>query len=123
MLTRTIVYSENTSNQINQDSIQSLTASEIKYANLIFAEHKSLLTENTLLKEQLINFEELNCNLLAVDTLRQVQLIEYKQLNNEYLNQINDLNLKLKKNNNKLAYWKIGGITISVALILALIFK
>lgn len=123
MLTRTIVYSENTSNQISQDSILSLTPSEIKYANLIFAEHKNLLIENSLLNKQVANFEELTTNLLAVDTLRQVQVAEYKQLSDDYLSKINELNSKIKSKNAKLTCWKVGGITVSVALAILLILK
>lgn len=90
---------------------------------MIFAEHKNLLIENSLLNKQVANFEELTTNLLAVDTLRQVQVAEYKQLSDDYLSKINELNSKIKSKNAKLTCWKVGGITVSVALAILLILK
>lgn len=102
------------------DSIVSVTASDLKYANLIFVEHKKLLTENSLLYQQLGNCIDLNNQLVQVDSLRKEQIFE---LNKKHTKQINDLNKEIKKKNNSILYWQIGGITISVGLILFLLFK
>lgn len=96
------------SNEIN-DSIVSVTASDIKYANLIFVEHQKLLKENSLLNKQITNYQNLNYQLEQVDSIRQQQIIE--------------LNKQVKKQNKHLLYWQVGGITVSVGLILLLIFK
>ncbi len=102
------------------DSTVSVTASDLKYANLIFVEHKKLLTENSLLYQQLGNCIDLNNQLVQVDSLRKEQIFE---LNKKHTKQINDLNKEIKKKNNSILYWQIGGITISVGLILFLLFK
>lgn len=102
------------------DSTVSVTASDLKYANLIFVEHKKLLTENSLLYQQLGNCIDLNNQLVQVDSLRKEQIFE---LNKKHTKQINDLNKEIKKKNNSILCWQIGGITISVGLILFLLFK
>ena len=102
------------------DSTVSVAASDLKYANLIFVEHKKLLTENSLLYQQLGNCIDLNNQLVQVDSLRKEQIFE---LNKKHTKQINDLNKEIKKKNNSILYWQIGGITISVGLILFLLFK
>ena len=102
------------------DSIVSVTASDLKYANLIFVEHKKLLTENSLLYQQLGNCIDLNNQLVQVDSLRKEQIFE---LNKKHTKQINDLNKEIKKKNNSILCWQIGGITISVGFILFLLFK
>ena len=119
-LTKIISFSSTTSTPIEQDSIVSVTASDLKYANLIFVEHKKLLTENSLLYQQLGNCIDLNNQLVQVDSLRKEQIFE---LNKKHTKQINDLNKEIKKKNNSILYWQIGGITISVGLILFLLFK
>lgn len=119
-LTKIISFSSTTSTPIEQESIVSVTASDLKYANLIFVEHKKLLTENSLLYQQLGNCIDLNNQLVQVDSLRKEQIFE---LNKKHTKQINDLNKEIKKKNNSILYWQIGGITISVGLILFLLFK
>lgn len=123
MLAKTISFSENTSIPTNQDSIVWITASDLKYANLIFAEHKKLLIDNSLLSEQIVNFTKLTSNLEQINELRLKEIGEYRNLTNSYLNQINDLNKEIKKKNTIIRYWQIGGITVSVGLILFLILK
>lgn len=119
-LTKIISFSSTTSTPIEQESIVSVAASDLKYANLIFVEHKKLLTENSLLYQQLGNCIDLNNQLVQVDSLRKEQIFE---LNKKHTKQINDLNKEIKKKNNSILYWQIGGITISVGLILFLLFK
>lgn len=119
-LTKIISFSSTISTPIEQDSIVSVAASDLKYANLIFVEHKKLLTENSLLYQQLGNCIDLNNQLVQVDSLRKEQIFE---LNKKHTKQINDLNKEIKKKNNSILYWQIGGITISVGLILFLLFK
>lgn len=123
MLAKTISFSENISISTNQDSIVWITASDLKYANLIFVEHKKLIIDNSLLSEQVVNFTKLTDNLEQINELRLREISEYKNLTNSYLNQIDDLNKEIKKKNTTIKYWQIGGITVSVGLILFLILK
>jgi hypothetical protein len=123
MLTRIIAFSSNISQPIENDSTVSVTVSDIKYANLIFVEHKKLLTENNLLNEQLNNYIQVNNQLVQVDSLRKVQLGEYKVLNQEYLDKIENLNQQLSSKSNTLKYWQVGGLTVSVGLLVFLLLK
>jgi hypothetical protein len=123
LLTKIIAFSEITSNPIETDSTVLVTVSDIKYANLIFVEHKNLQSENTLLKQQLSNYEELNSELTEIDLLREQQLNTYKKANENYSEQVANLNKQLSNKTNTVKYWKIGGISVSAALLLLLIFK
>jgi hypothetical protein len=123
LLTKIIAFSEITSNPIENDSTVLVTVSDIKYANLIFVEHKNLQSENTLLKQQLSNYEELNSELTEIDLLREQQLNTYKKANENYSEQVANLNKQLSNKTNTVKYWKIGGISVSAALLLLLIFK
>ena len=55
-----------------------------------------------------------------MDSLRIEQI---KALDKGYRFQINTLNDEIKKKNNHLMYWKVGGITVSAGLLLFLLFK
>lgn len=93
-----------------------MSITDIKYANLIFAEHKKLLTENKLLVEQNQEYNNLVVNLNKVDSIR-------KQQNYIYEKQIDYLSKECKNKDRTIKYWKIGGITISIGLIIALLVK
>lgn len=108
---------------IEQDSTVSVTASEIKYANLIFVEHKKLIRENTYLCEQVDNLQDLNKENEKLDSLRCEQITEYDRINKDYLHQIDKLSKDLNKKNKVLRGWQIGGITVSVGLILFLLLR
>lgn len=123
MLTRIGCFSSNTSTPTEPDSIVSVTASDIKYANLIFVEHKKLRVENECLYEQVSNLEELNIQNMRLDSLRVEQIGEYDKLTKSYATQIEQLNKDIKKKNVELKAWQIGGITVSVGLILFLLLK
>ena len=123
LLMRTICFSSNISEVIPQDSTVLITSEQLKYANLIFVEHKKLLKENQLLNQQVNNYEIKTDYLLKTDSLRVAQLSEYQNMNNSYIQQVEDLNESIKKKNRAITYWKIGGITVSVGLILFLFLK
>lgn len=116
ILTRIVSFSSNISEVTNNDTIVSVSITDIKYANLIFAEHKKLLTENKLLVEQNQEYNNLVVNLNKVDSIR-------KQQNYIYEKQIDYLSKECKNKDRTIKYWKIGGITISIGLIIALLVK
>lgn len=123
MLARITCFSSTISTPIEQDSTVLVTTSDLKYANLIFVEHDKLLKENSLLYQQIGNYTELNKQLVQVDSLRMQQISEYNELNQSYVNQIDALNKEVKKKNRTIRYWQIGGVTVSVGLVLFLLLK
>lgn len=95
----------------------------MKYANLIFVEHKKLLEENDLLTQQVQNYQAKTDFLLRTDSLRIAQITNYQLINETYATQIEDLNKAIKKKDRAVTCWKIGGITVSVGLVLFLLLK
>ena len=116
LLATTTSFSSTISSGIEKDTIVSLTPSQLKETNLIFAEHSKLLIENRLLREQVNNYIEDNDLLIKADSVRLSQISAYRELNNS-------LNESLKKKNKTLFFWKVGGITLSSSLILLLLVK
>ena len=123
LLTRMFCFSKTTLNQTENDSIVCVSIQDIKYANLIFAEHNKLMKDNILLSQQIENYKTLTNTLVQVDSLRIEQLNEYSILNQNYQERIEDLNKQIKKKNKTLLIWQIGGITVSTSLLLFLLFK
>lgn len=60
---------------------------------------------------------------MRLDSLRVEQIGEYDKLTKSYATQIEQLNKDIKKKNVELKAWQIGGITVSVGLILFLLLK
>lgn len=81
------------------------------------------MVENEYLYEQISNLEELNIQNETIDSLRVEQISEYDKLNKSYVMQVNQLNKDIKKKNAQLKAWQIGGITVSIGLILFLLLK
>lgn len=123
LLTKISSFSQTTLTQIEQDSTVSITAVDLKYANLIFAEHKKLLSENEFLYEQVDNLNHLNLQNEKIEELRLLQIDELECINQSQMNQITYLEKELKKKKNKLVAWEIGGVTVTVGLLLFLLLK
>ena len=123
LLTKMFCFSKTTLNQTENDSIVCISIQDIKYANLIFAEHNKLMKDNILLSQQIENYKTLTNTLVQVDSLRIEQLNEYSILNQNYQERIEDFNKQIKKKNKTLLIWQIGGITVSTSLLLFLLFK
>lgn len=123
LLVRITCFSSTTSEVTRQDSTVSITSDQLKYANLIFVEHKKLLEENDLLTQQVQNYQAKTDFLLRTDSLRIAQITNYQLINETYATQIEDLNKAIKKKDRAVTCWKIGGITVSVGLILFLLLK
>lgn len=107
---------------ILEDSVI-VSNNDIKYANLIFIEHQKLLEENNLLYEQLENYENEISVFEQIDSIRVSEIAEYQNLNNFYQNKIEKLEFDINKKNKQLQCWQIGGITITIGLILFILFK
>lgn len=123
LLATTISFSQNTSNETKRDSIVSITSSQLKETNLIFAEHWKLLQQNNLLSEQVKNYQEENLLLMQSDSLRIIQLQNYESLSKAYSVKIDNLNKEISKKNKTIMAWKVGGVTVTVGLMVWLLLK
>lgn len=103
------------------DSVIGITPIQLKTTNLIFVEHEKLLKENSLLKIQLDNYIKDNQLLTQTDSIRTIQLKGYKDLDTQNKKQIEQLNKDLSRKKKELTVWKIGGLGISVGLLLWLL--
>lgn len=123
LLATTISFSQDTSNETRRDSIVSITSSQLKETNLIFAEHWKLLQQNNLLSEQVKNYQEENLLLMQSDSLRIIQLQNYESLSKAYSVKIDNLNKEISKKNKTIMAWKVGGVTVTVGLMIWLLLK
>lgn len=105
------------------DSTVLITTSDLKYTNLIFVEHNKLQQENSLLQSQLSNYIILTNQLEQVDSLRIKQVTEYKNLNQQYITNIESLNEDIKRKEQTIWNWKVGGIAVSIGLAIVLLLK
>lgn len=119
----TTCFSQNISGGIEKDSIVLITPNQLKEANLIFVEHQKLLRENDLLFKQISNYKLDNELLLKTDSLRTLQLRNYEGLTESYSLKIEQLNKEIKRKNNTLLVWKVGGVTVGVGLLVWLLLK
>lgn len=113
----------NTSNVIENDSIVLISSKDLKYANLIFVEHKKLLKENSSLNLQVNNYKEKICVQEEIDSIRMSQIIEYQHINDAYVESIETLNKTIDRKNKTITSWKIGCFAVSLGLILFLVLK
>lgn len=122
MLIPIMSFSQITSTQIVNDSIP-VSVDDIKYSNLLFVEHESLIQENYLLNHQIHHYEELVNFLEDTNDLQKQEINCYRNLTDSYYEDIKSLKQEIKQKNKSILGWAIGGTTISIGLILLLIFK
>ena len=113
---RIISFSETISSPIEQESTVSITATELKYTNLIFIEHKRLLVDNSLLKVQVNNYSNLYNQQLELDNIRK------EELDNCY-SQIYTLQESLSFKDRSFKILTIGSISVSVGLLILFLVK
>lgn len=96
-------FSENISkNKKVEDSLIWITPTQLKQINLIFVEHKKLLTRDSLLSQQVLNLEQVYINYNKIDSLRQEQLqIAQKKIEADSIQMIN-MNKKIEKSKKKI---------------------
>lgn len=113
-LTKITSFSITTSTSINQDStVYTITPEQIKYTNLIFVEHQKLLKENSLLNEQISNYQSLHNNFIKLDSIQKDQINNQLKINYDLCKEIDKKNKVIR----------IGGITVGISLILILLLK
>lgn len=76
-----------------------------------------------MLYQQIENYKAKTNILLKTDSLRVEQIANYQHINEEYILQIDNLNKAIKKKDRTVTCWKIGGITVSIGLVLFLLLK
>lgn len=116
-------FSSTISREIEADSIVLITPSELKETNLIFAEHSKFIVENELLIEQIENLEQDVKLLQEADSIRCQQINNYEVVSQSYQSYIRTLNDKIKRKDRIVLAWQIGGVTVSVGLLLLLLLK
>ena len=99
---------------VNESELVTITAKQLKTANLIFLEHEKLSKEVPLLNEKISNLEKINSIWQHTDSIRKSNELKYiKTINN------NDSKIKqLKKDKNIL----LGTSFTSIALFLLSLF-
>lgn len=123
LLATTICFSQNISSETSPDSIVSITSEQLRYTNLIFAEHEKLLVENDLLYTQIGNYQDKLNVAERTDSLRAQQISQYKKIGDIYALRIGDLNDCISKKDRTILGLKIGCITVSVGAVLLLLLK
>lgn len=81
------------------------------------------MEENSLLNTQVKNYQAKTDLLLKTDSIRVSQLNNCNYLNESYATQIEEMNAAIRKKERAIICWKIGGITVSAALVLFLLLK
>lgn len=123
LLATTICFSQNISSETSPDSIVSITSEQLRYTNLIFAEHEKLLVENDLLYTQIGNYQDKLRVAEQTDSLRVQQISQYKKIGDIYTLRIEDLNNTISKKDRTILGLKIGCVTVSVGAVLLLLLK
>lgn len=122
----TACFSENIYPKIYNDSLIVITPIQLKQTNLIFLEHQKLQLENIELNNQINDY---NLMLNNYDYMINVRTKQIDTLNSIIINkdkEINDINKNLEKTKLERKIYTgiaIGGITISVSLLLILLLS
>lgn len=118
--------SQNIYPKLVNDSLVVITPQQLKSTNLIFSEHKKLSLEVSELGRQLTAYENLIDSYKLSDSIRNAQVNELLLYSENYKrtieSQIKEIN-RLKLKNNLYKGFTVGGITISVGLLTALLLK
>lgn len=118
--------SQNMYPKLTNDSLVVITPQQLKAANLIFLEHKKLKLERFELTKQLASYELLIANYAKTDSLRVQQLDRANlqvQMCNEAISKQQEQFTKINKKNRRLTTLSIGGLSVSVVLLVILLAK
>lgn len=118
--------SQNMYPKLTNDSLVVITPQQLKAANLIFLEHKKLKLERFEFTKQLASYELLIANCAKTDSLRIQQLDRANlqvQMCNEAISKQSEQLSKISKKNKRLTTLSIGGLSVSVVLLVILLAK
>lgn len=112
--------------KLTSDSLIVITPQQLKATNLIFLEHKKLKLEVPELNKQIVSYESLINSYAKSDSLKNSQIDEltnYMEVSEQVReNQLREIN-KLKSKNQLYKGLSIGGVTVSVMLLITLLIK
>lgn len=119
-------FSQTTYPKLTSDSLIVITPQQLKATNLIFLEHKKLKLQVPELNKQIVSYKSLINSYVRSDSLKNSQVKELtnyievsEQVRKDQLREIN----KLKSKNQLYKGLSIGGITISIALLITLLIR
>ena len=119
-------FSQTTYPKLTSDSLIVITPQQLKVTNLIFLEHKKLKLEVPELNKQIVSYESLINSYAKSDSLKNSQIDEltnYMEVSEQVReNQLREIN-KLKSKNQLYKGLSIGGVTVSVMLLITLLIK
>lgn len=119
-------FSQTTYPKLTSDSLIVITPQQLKATNLIFLEHKKLKLEVPELNKQIVSYESLINSYAKSDSLKNSQIGEltnYMEVSEQVReNQLREIN-KLKSKNQLYKGLSIGGVTVSVMLLITLLIK
>lgn len=118
--------SQNMYPKLTNDSLVVITPQQLKAANLIFLEHKKLKLERFELTKQLASYELLIANHAKTDSLRVQQLDRANlqvQMCNEVISKQSKQLSKIIRKNKRLTTLSIGGLSVSIMLLVILLAK
>lgn len=119
-------FSQTTYPKLTSDSLIVITPQQLKATNLIFLEHKKLKLEVPELNKQIVSYESLINSYAKSDSLKNSQINEltnYMEVSEQVReNQLREIN-KLKSKNQLYKGLSIGGVTVSVMLLITLLIK
>lgn len=119
-------FSQTTYPKLTSDSLIVITPQQLKATNLIFLEHKKLKLEVPELNKQIVSYESLINSYAKSDSLKNSQIDEltnYMEISEQVReNQLREIN-KLKSKNQLYKGLSIGGVTVSVMLLITLLIK
>lgn len=124
LLTVIVSFSQITYPTILNDSLIIITPNQLKQTNLIFLEHQKLKTENFEYKNQINNYNLLVKNYEEYVSVQNNKIDTLIILNTNYNNIIQSQNQKIDVLSKKKKVYTgiaIGGITLSVSLLLILL--
>lgn len=112
--------------KLTSDSLIVITPQQLKATNLIFLEHKKLKLKVPELNKQIVSYESLINSYAKSDSLKNSQMDEltnYIEVSEQVReNQLREIN-KLKSKNQLYKGLSIGGVTVSVMLLITLLIK
>lgn len=118
--------SQNTYPKLVNDSLVVITPQQLKAANLIFLEHKKFKLEVPELKRQITSYESLINSYERTDSVKNAQinrLMLHAQASEQVMqNQLREIN-KLESKKRLYKSLTVGGVTVSVVLLVTLLLK
>lgn len=118
--------SQNTYPKLVNDSLVVITPQQLKATNLIFLEHKKFKLEIPELKKQITSYESLINSYERNDSVKNAQinrLMLHAQASEQVMqNQLREIN-KLESKKKLYKGLTVGGVTVSVVLLITLLLK